>query len=263
MQSFFYQLKGWFCIACCLPFISWAQTDTALQTSSITWSIKPKKGLFGLAKPEFGPYHTIAAYRLDSAVQRKKTRDENGAELSVSGTDGVDVTKLQTIEKQIYYKLLLGADTDTTEIVFAIASTSKERKQTLLGKMLSKNEESSSAVLSYNRDVAGVIKTYGDSGGQWQFFIDNFSSGSRVTEGRYYSNAAIAAVYLKKGRDSSYTKFQSGWSLGVNLYNSEEKQASLEYTGKKATIWIRNDLEPDKLRAIAALFAVIIAIKDL
>lgn len=249
-----------FACCCCLPVFCQAPAET----SNETWSIKPKKGLFGLAKPEFGPYHTIAVRRLDSAVHRKKTKEGTEANAAVSSSGvGMDITKLQTIEKQRYYKLQFGTDTDTTEAVFATASTSKERKQTLLGKMLSKGEESSSAVLHYNRDVSGTIRTGRDTR-DWEFFIDNFTSGSRQTEEKMYPHASIARTYLVSGNDSLYTKATAWSSMNIELYKGEdEKAATLEYSGKMAAVWIRSDMEPSQRRVVATLFAVIIAIRDL
>jgi hypothetical protein len=263
MKRFTLMMKCSFIIASWLPFFSQAQADTSLQTPGEIWNIKAKKKLFGLAKPEFGPYSTIAVYQLDSAVHRKKTKDPEGASFSLSGSEGVDITKLQTIEKQKYFKLLLAISSDTIEVVFAIASISKERKQTVGGILLSKNGTSSNATLSYNRDVSGTIKVHANDTAVWKFFIDDFTSGSRETEEWGMPHASIAAVYLKKGNDSSYTKLPMG-SLVVDLYRSEnEKIGTLAYTGKKATVWVRKDIDSAQQHAVAALFAAIISIRDL
>jgi hypothetical protein len=258
-----YQITG-IILFCCiwLPVFSQAQADSGLQVSYKRWDVKKHKGLFGLAKPHFGPYHTIAIYRLDSPVHRTKIKDPDGGAISISGSEGIDITKQQTVEKRNHYKLQLGAEADTTEAVFVIASVSKERKQTILGRMLSKNEESSSTILSYNRDVSGVLTTRSDTA-LWQFFIDNFTSGSRQTE-EQYRNASIAAVYLKNRNDSLYTKDQYMGTSEVTLYNgAAERLASLHYNGKTPYIRMHTGVKPACQHAIATLFAVIIAIRDL
>ena len=54
--------------------------DSALEANSEKWKVKQHRGLFGLAKPEFGPYATLDAEKLDSAVIKKKTKDSSGLE---------------------------------------------------------------------------------------------------------------------------------------------------------------------------------------
>jgi len=242
------------------PVFSQLNLDSAQGAE--TWKVKKNKGIFGLAKPDFGPYRTINITKLDSAVHRKKIKDPEGATASVSGSEGFDITKQQTIEKQKWFKLLLGSQTDTTAAVFVIASTSLERKQTLIGKMLSKNDESSGAVLNYSRDVSGTISAENDST-NWEFLITTFTSGGRQTE-MQIPHASIGAVYLKNGSDSVYTK-TGGWqSANVALYTSDgQALATLEFTGNTASIWMRKDATPSYQRAVAGLFAVIIAIKDI
>jgi hypothetical protein len=181
---------------------------------------KEEQGHVGMAKPAFGPYTTLDVIKLDSPVNRTKIKDSEGAAISISRSEGIDITKLQTIEKQKQYKLLLGNAGDTTQVVFAIASVPKERKQTVVGRMLSKNEESSSAVLSYNRNVSGMITTGTDTA-QWEFLIDDFTSSGRQAAERFVTYGTISAVYLKNGSDSFYAKLQPGSSMEVRLFRDE------------------------------------------
>jgi len=58
--------------------------------------------------------------------------------------------------------------------------------------MLSKNDESKDAVLSYNRDVSGIIVT-GLKSKSWEFFIDNYVSGSRKTAEHSFPSPGISA----------------------------------------------------------------------
>lgn len=127
---------------CCHTSFGQANQDSALISHSYKWGVKKNKGLFGLSKPDFGPYNTVGVGKFDSAVIKKKTRDSTytGAEISGSGTD-FDQSKFMTIEKTKFYKLSLATPTDKVDAVFAIASVSNEKRQTFVGKMMSKSDE--------------------------------------------------------------------------------------------------------------------------
>ncbi|MEP6845593.1 MAG: hypothetical protein ABI861_06305, partial [Panacibacter sp.] len=58
-----------------LPSLAQQNEDAVLQAKSERWVVKQNKGLFGLSKPDFGPYHTLEVVKLDSAVIKKKTKD--------------------------------------------------------------------------------------------------------------------------------------------------------------------------------------------
>jgi len=227
------------------------------------WQVKLNKGLFGLSKPDFGTYTTLGVVKLDSAVIKKKTKDSAyaGAEFSGEGTD-FDFSKYMTITKKKYYRLLLGSASDTTKAIFAIASVSHEKKKTFLGTILSKNGESTNDVMDYNRDVPGIIKISNDST-VWIFFIENFTSGGRQTEASFAPVASISGGYIKNDKDSMYMQVYSSFSADIILINSKgEHVAALAFKQKHPDIWIRNDIDASYQKAIAALFAVFIAIKD-
>ena len=227
------------------------------------WTVKQHKGLFGLAKPEFGLYNTLNVVKIDSPVVKKKTKDSSyaGAEISSSGTD-VDLGKFLTIEKTKFYKLSLGTASNTVEAVFAIASVSHEKRQSFLGKMLSKNDEDKNAVLDYNRDVPGIIKPGNDST-TWIFFIENFTSGGRQTGSGFSPVASISGGYMKNDLDSLYMQIYSSFTADIVLINQKgEHLAALAFKQKHPDIWMRNDISQSYQQAIAALFAVFISIKD-
>jgi hypothetical protein len=226
------------------------------------WTVKQHKGLFGLSKPAFGPYTTISVTKIDSPVIKKKIKDSSyaGAEISSSGTD-VDVSKFLTIKKTRFYKLSLSTASDTAEAVFAIASVSHEKRQSFLGKMLSKNDEDKNAVLDYNRDVPGIIKPGNDS--TWMFFIENFTSGGRQTGAGFSPVAFISGGYVKNDTDSLYMQIYSSFTADIILVNQKgEHLAALAFRQKHPDIWIRNDIIQSYQQAIATFFAVIISIKD-
>ena len=247
------------------PVFCQVNKDSTLIVNSEKLSVKLNKGLFGLSKPAFGAHSTLSVSKIDSAVIRKKTKDSSyiGAEISSEGTD-FDQSKFMTIEKTKFYKLSLGAISDTVEAVFAIASVSHEKRQTFLGKMLSKNDEGKDEVIDENRDVPGIIKASNDSI-VWKFFIDDFVSGSVSCqdEGPFSIPASIAGGYLKNVHDSLYMQTYSSFEADVVLINQKgEHLAALAFKQKHPAVWIRNDITASYQQAIAALFAVILSIKD-
>jgi hypothetical protein len=236
--------------------------DSVMLANSDQWRVKSNKGLFGLAKPDFGTFTTIEVTRINSPVFKKKIKDSSyyGTEFSGEGTD-VDFAKFVTIKKSKVYKLSLAATSDTIEALFTIASVSHEKKQTFLGKMLSKNDEGKEQVFDYNRDVPGTI-TSGHDTLQWSFLINNFTSGGRQTSYGTPS-ASLSDGYLMNGRDSIYMQIYSSFSADLVLVNQKEEHlAAIAFKQKHPEIWIRKDIPMPYQQAIAALFAVIISIKD-
>lgn len=237
--------------------------DSAMLTNSEKWQVKLNKGLFGLSKPDFGPYKTIQVVKLDSAVIKKKTKDSASfdAEFSGSGSD-FDQSKYMTIEKKKFYKLSLSTTSDTTKAIFAIASESHEKKQTVLGKIMSKDDEGKNKVLSYKRDIYGIIIREGDSI-QWNFFIKNFDAGLGESGTPFFIAPSVTAAWLKHDDDSIYAKTYSSFDSDILLVNQKgEHVAALTFKQKHPGIWIRNDIDSAYQKSIAAFFAVIIAIKD-
>ena len=254
-----------FAISCCIYLCCFCQSkeDSILLANSEKWKIQQHKGLFGLSKPAFGAFTTFAVTRFDSTTTKKKTKDSTytGAEISREGT-AIDQSKFLTVEKTKFYRLQLATNTDTAEAVFSISSVSKEKKQTFLGKMLSKNDEGKDLVLSYNRDVSGVIKPQRDSM-SWEFFIGNFTSGGRQTATSAYPLASISGGYLRSDEDSLYLETYSSFSADLILVNKKgEHVAAIEFKQKPFNAWIRSDIKNSGQKAIALLFAVIMAIKD-
>lgn len=237
--------------------------DSMMLAKSEEWKVQQKKGLFGLSKPVFGHYITKEVYKIDSPIIRRRSKDSASFDLEISGSgNDIDNSKYVTVQKTKWYKLLLATDSTTTNAVFSIASISKEKKQTFLGKMLSNNDEGKNEMLSYMRDVPGFIFT-ADSSVAWEFFISNFTSGSRQTAGHFMSAASISSGYLRNDNDSLFMQIYSSFSADLVLVNKNgEHLAALKFKQKPITAWIRKDLDPSYRNAIAALFAVIIAIKD-
>jgi len=248
---------------CSTPSFCQVNEDALLLTHSDKWTAKLHKGLFGLSKPEFGSYTTLNIAKIDSPVIRNKTKDSSyaGAEFSSSGTD-MDIGKFITIKKTKFYMLSLGTASNKVEVIFAIASVSHEKRQSFLGKMLSKNDEDKNAVLDYNRNVPGIIRSGNDST-TWTFLIENFTSGGRETESGLSLVASISGGYIKNDTDSIYMEINSSFTADIVLINQKgEHLAALAFRQKHPDIWIRNDISQSYQQAIAALFAVFLSIKD-
>jgi hypothetical protein len=76
-----------------------------------------------------------------------------------------------TITKNRVYKLQSGNDENATQALFSVASESKEKRQTFLGKMVSKSDEGKDEVLSYTRTISGIIRR-NNSATMWEFNLD-------------------------------------------------------------------------------------------
>jgi hypothetical protein len=238
--------------------------DSILTADSDKWKVEQNKGLSGLAKPQFGTYATVDVIKHNAPTVKSKTKEsaEFDAEISSEGVD-MDISKVKSIEKSKFYKLLLASEANNIEVMFSVASVSKEKRQTFLGKMLSKNDEGKDEVLSYNRDVLGEIAT-GDDSSHWVFFIDNYSSGSRATAQERAPSASISAGYLKNSWDSLHVQLYSSFDADLVLVDKGgDHVAALKYKWKPAYVWIRKDKVKSYQHAIAAFFSVILAIKDL
>jgi hypothetical protein len=257
------QFIGCISFWCCSISAYCQNPDSILIANNTHYSVKQNKGIFGLSKPSFGNYATLNVSKVDSPMFKKKTKDSSysGVEFSGEGSD-VDFSKFITVEKKKFYKLLLNATGDTAEAIFAIASVSHEKKQTFLGKMFSKNDEGKDVELDYNRNVPGIIKTGKDSAG-WIFFIENFTSGGRVTEYGFPGAASISGGYIKNNKDSFYIRVYSSFSADIVLIDKQgEDVGALAFKQKHPDIWIRNDMNTSYQHAIAVFFAVILSIKD-
>ena len=165
----------------CVKGFSQVNEDSVMLANSGQWKVEQKKGLFGLSKPSFGIFTTLSVTKMDSGFFKKKIKDSASFDFEFGrGENDMDHSKYMTIQKTKWYKLLLATNADTTNAVFSIASVSKEKRQTLFSKLISKKDEGKDELLSYNRNVPGVIIT-GKNSNQWKFFIGNFTSGSRQT----------------------------------------------------------------------------------
>src|SRR6185503_44280 len=195
-------------------------------------------------------------------------------EISISSDNGLDISKYMTVEKKKFYRMVIGSSQDTTEIQFYIHSVSAERKQTVLGKMLSKNEEGTGATLNYQKNIEGIIIT-GIESIRAHFFIEDYVSSRQVEHSNPQQNNPTTRGYVLIKDDSLFTEpvletfgnpksnFFMQWQGGIFINDVNGHIALLQFGGDKFYIRIRRDLDPTRQDAIAAFFAVIIGVKDL
>jgi hypothetical protein len=245
-------------ILCCLPVnkVHAQQTsfpqDKGETFRSENWRVKENRKVFGISQPAFGPYTTTIAEKLDSQKVKKKTNEGVWFESEIGSGSGVDVMKDMTIQTKKYYRMQVAQGTDTAEAVFSVLLTSKEKRQTVLGKILSKDDEDKDGVIDSYLDLAGEINSGKEPAG-WKFVVNHHK--------RLFG---FGSAYLKNDQDSMYTKDAGNQIVLVN--GKGEQCAGLRFPGMTSTkfyTWIRND-QPVALRSsIATLFAVIIGVKEL
>jgi len=239
-------------------------SDSSLQQCE-KWKIKQNKSLFGLAKPRFGPYTTLNIEKTNDPVLKKTTKEPAVLEESIgsSGRD-LNMSRVQTVEKTVSYKLQIAGPRDTISALFSIYAVSTEKKQTLAGRMLSKNDRDESESLNYYRDLKGLIASGSDSAG-WRFSIDHLVNSVSLAGGAPYPVPKISAGYLKRESDSLFFEATDLNGGDYKISNARgEHFAIIKFNERKGApgIWIRNDIPGQFQDAISALFAVLIGIKD-
>ena len=256
----------------CSVFAIFAQCQNSKSTSSDSslqqgekWKIKQNKNLFGLAKPRFGPYTTLNFEKTNDPVLKKITKGPAVLEESIgsSGRD-LDMSRVETVEKTVSYKLQIAGQSDTISALFSIYAVSTERKQTLVGKMLSKNDRDEGESLNYYRDLKGLITTGSDSAG-WRFSIDHLVNSVNLAGGAPYPVPKISAGYLKNESDSLFfepTDLNGGDYKISNVRGEHFAIIKFNVWKGPPAIWIRNDIPGQYQNAISAVFAVLIGIKD-
>lgn len=250
--------------------------DSVLEANSEKWKVKLHKGMFGMAKPEFGPYLTVDLARLDSPVLRKRTKEGSyiGASISSAGWDW-DFSKYQTVEKRKAYRMMVARETDTAELLFSIYRVSKEKNLTFLGELMSKNDEGKNATLDSKTNISGIIAANLDSL-PWRFFIEDTFSRGETSPGFLNESKEITRGYIITRNDSLFTepimqqvgkpgdKYSWEWQTGIFVRNAKGNRIAALKFGKAGDLsnpfyaWIRDDIETDQQHAIASFFALLI-----
>jgi hypothetical protein len=267
------------CIVLCQPVTAQKNKqgllDPSLEAHSERWKVKQNRGLFGISKPEFGPYTTLDANKLDSPVLKKRTKDSTGTAVTISGEGwDWDISKYETVEKKKYYDMELTNALDTIQLFFSIYSISSQKSQTLAGELISKNDEGKNATLRYQKNISGVMITSPDST-PLRFFLEDYLSTKQTKDNTAPKEPDITRGYILTGTDSLFTEaiinsfgkpsdmFYLKWQRGLYVKNSSgDNIAALKFSDIENPFyaWIRNDLSKSEQHSIAALFAVLVAV---
>ena len=252
--------------------------DTALLAHAEKWKVKLHRPMFGMGKPEFGPFTTIDLNKLDSPVLRKKTKDGSFTEASYNTSEGWDwdFSKYETVQKRKAYSMAVAGESDTAELLFSVYSISKEKNLTFFGELMSKNDEGKNLTLGYKIIISGIGTTNYDSL-PWRFFLeDSFgrqqdpgpSQPTRFTRG--YIITADDSLFTEPFLNqvgSRYSKFLVEWQTGIFVNSAKGTHlASIKFgtpgdLSNPFYVWIRNDLEPSQKHTIASVFALLISAK--
>jgi len=252
--------------------------DSVLEANSEKWKVKLHRPMFGMGKPEFGPYTTIDLNKLDSPVLRTRTKDGSYTAASYDLGDGWDwdFSKYQTVQKRKAYNMLVGAGSDTTELLFSVYSISKEKSLTFFGELMSKNDEGKNLTLGYRIIISG-IGTAGYDSLPWRFFLED--SFGRKEEAIPSETTRFTSGYIITSNDSLFTepivnqigsrdsKFFLEWQTGIFVNSIKNNHIAAIKFGTPGDlsnpfyVWIRNDLPPLQRHAIASAFALLISAK--
>jgi hypothetical protein len=230
-----------------------------LKQNSEPWNVSKKSNPLGFGMPSFGPYATVLAVKMDSAVLRTETKI--GKETSIgkrdyytpgSGNSPLVFNQYKIIDrsKTKFGELRLANSSDTTRAVFAVGILQREARKTVLGHLFGNQDESSSSTLAYNRDIAGTITT---DTLDWDFNINGYDQSGIFRSG-----------YLALGQEEYLLVYIQGTGFkreAILKTGSGEYVANLEFTFSDANLRIRKKLDPMTEQAIAAFYAVLLSVK--
>jgi len=232
--------------------------DSVMIANSEKWNVNYKQGTFTLTQPGSNQTFTMNLIKLDSGKLRQKKRDS--AEMEFSGSDGFDHSKFMTIRKSRLYKLQAGTDENSTEALFAVANKSNQKRQTFLGKVLSKNDEGKNEVLSDSTTISGTIKRNNAATG-WTFSLDNLSSNNMGNQQLPFIISPPPQGFLKSEKDSLFFQRASFKADVVLVDANGDHIAAVKFRKKPLIMWVRKDIDNSLQDAIGVLFGVMISAK--
>ena len=227
--------------------------------NSEKWNVDYKKGIFSLSQPGSDQTFTMNLIKLDSGKLKQKKKDS--ADIEFSGSDGFDQSKYMTIKKSRLYKLQSGTDENSTEALFTIANESNQKRQTFLGKVLSKNDEGKNEVLSDTTTISGTIKR-NNAATVWNFSITNLSKNNMQTNNLPFIISPPPQGFLKSEKDSLFFE-RASFKADVVLMDAHgDHIAAVKFRKRPFTIWVRKDIDNSLQDAIGVLFGVMIGMRE-
>lgn len=231
-----------------------------LKQNSEPWNVSKKSNPLGFGMPSFGPYTTVLAEKMDSAVLRTETKI--GKETSIGTRDNFGAGsgnsllvfnqyKIVDRSKTKFGELRLTNGTDTTRSVFAVGILQREARKTVLGHLFGDQGESSGSTIAYNRDIVGTITTDTLA---WEFNINGYDQSGIFRSG-----------YLALGQEEYLLEYKQGTGFkreAILKTGSGEYVANLDFSFSDTILRIRKKLDPMTEKAIATLYAVLLSVKN-
>ncbi|RNI40106.1 hypothetical protein EFY79_02065 [Hanamia caeni] len=228
--------------------------DSLMMAKCEKWNVVYKNGMLRLSQPGSAWVFTMNLSKLDSGKLKQKRKDS--AYVEFSGSGGFDQSKYMTIKKSRVYKLQMGTDENSTAALFVVTNESKEKRQTFLGKVMSKNHEEENEVLSSESTINGTIKR-NNLATAWKFSLKNFGNG-----GLPFSIFSAPEGFLTSEKDSLFLE-RASFKADAVLVNAEGHHVgAVKFRKKPFTIWVQKDMENSLQDAVAVLFGVMIAKKS-
>jgi hypothetical protein len=237
-----------------------------LNANSTQWKFKKNASPFGYGTPDFGPYTTVAAEKIDTAdVIRTSARV--GKETSITTISPFSGDKRQLFEqyniidrsKLKMARLALSNAGDTAEAVFAIGIMRRERSRTVLGSLfgttgdfISGNDSEGSNLLGFRRDITGLINT---GMAVWEFAIENYNLDGTFEKGYLATDGEEYLLTFSFGNDN-HMQF-------VVVNAAGEYVAILDNALFETFTRIDQRLAPQHAHAIASLFALFSSVKNI
>jgi hypothetical protein len=166
-----------------------------------------------------------------------------------------------TIKKSRLYKLQAGTDENSTDGLFAVADEAKQKRQTFLGKVLSKNDEGKNEVLSDTTTISGTIKR-NNAATVWTFSLDNLSSNNMGNLQLPFITLPPPQGFLKSEKDSLFLERPSFKADAVLININGDHIGAVKFKKRPFTIWVRKDIDNSLQDAIAVLFGVMIGMRE-
>jgi hypothetical protein len=233
--------------------------DSIMIAKSEAWNVNYKKGMLTLSQPGSTQTLTMNLIKLDSGRLKQKKRDS--ADIEFSGSEGLDQSKYITVRKSRLYKLQSGRDENSTEALFAVANESKEKKQTFLGKVLSKNDEGKDEVLSSADTIFGTIRR-NNPATVWKFSLNNFSPNNTGNEDLPFIILPPPQGFLKSEKDSLFLDRASFKTDAVLVDAHGDHIGAVKFKKRPFKIWIRKDIDNSLQDAIGVLSGIMIWMRN-
>ena len=230
--------------------------DSVMIANCEKWNVVYKKGMLTLSQPGSAQAFTMNLSKLDSGKIKQKRKDS--ADIEFSGSDGFDQSKYMTIKKSRVYKLQAGTDENSTAALFVVTNESKQKKQTFLGKVMSKNDEGKDEVLSSKSAIYGTIKR-NNLATVWKFSLENLSANDMGNGELPFIILSPPQGFLTSEKDSLFLERASFKADAVLVNADGHHVGAVKFRKKPFLIWVQKDMDNSLQDAVAVLFGVMIA----